>query len=245
MHKNIGHYSSFLNQSPGHDPVFPSTYCVTFQHSAYCFLWLIFLLAFPAARVWVSRLPVFKTTLHVSLPSSHLPPSPAPPSSSIHHSTAHFTVSFCLLPPSVSLAPLACSFMSPSSHPLPVQPPDMNSFYPLTVFPSSSLHFPSHHSSSGPLSISLPPLPPLCQAPVLFLLFLRLAVERLQSCWQCFLCEPSAELHSPLASHCSPHRFSSLSSTSLPQLLLHPTYIPLQAGELTFQPWAAGLNDCL
>lgn len=30
--------------------------------------------------------------------------------------------------------------------------------------PSSSLHFPSHHSSSGPLSISLPPSPPLCQA---------------------------------------------------------------------------------
>lgn len=94
--------------------------------------------------------------------SAFLPPHPPPPlppdppSSSIHHSTAHFTVPLCLLPPSVSLAPLPCSFMSPSSHPLPVQPADMNSFYPLTVFPSSFLHFNAHHSSFGPLSIFLP-----------------------------------------------------------------------------------------
>lgn len=102
----------------------------------------------------------------------------------------------------------------------------------------------------GPLSISLPPSPPLCQAPALSLLFLRLAVERLHSCWQCCLCELSAELHSPLASHCSPHTRPAATSPphpppSLLPFLLPPTYIPLQAGELTFQPWAAGLNDCL
>lgn len=203
-------YTSFLNQSFGHDAIFPSSvYCVAFLHSPYCFLWLIFLLAFPAALVWVSRLPVgFQNNSSCQpsfLPASPLPPDP--PSSSIHHSTAHFTVPLCLLPPSVSPAPLPHSFVSPSSHPLPVQPADMNSFYPLTVFPSSSLHFSAHHSSSGPLSIflplSLPPSPPLCQA--LLLLFIRLAVERLHSCWQCCLCELSAELHSPLASHSTPH----------------------------------------
>lgn len=101
-------------------------------------------------------------------------------------------------------------------------------FYPLTVFPSSSLHFSSRHSSSGPLSISLPPSPPLCQAPALSLLFLRLAVERLHSCWQCCLCELSAELHSPLASHCSlPPPAASLPHPPPPSLLsscLPPTY---------------------
>lgn len=118
---------------------------------------------FPPPR-WsesVDFLLVFKTTLHVSLPPSpptH-PPSPAPPSSSIHHSTAHFTVCFCLFPPSVSFAPLPCSLESPSSNPPPVQPPDMNSFYPLTVFPSSFLLFPFHHSSSGP-SVRFPPILP-------------------------------------------------------------------------------------
>lgn len=170
------------------------------------------------------------------------PPSRAPPSSSIHHSTAHFTVSFCLLPPSVSFAPLPCSFASPSSHPLPVQPPDMNSFHPLTVFPSSFLLFPSRHSSSGPLSVSLPhQLSPSSS-------FVRQwsgsTLADIAVCVNSVL-SFTAPLP-PIAPHPSPASSSphppppSLFSSCLP-----PTYIRLQVGEFTFQPWAAGLNDCL
>ena len=93
--------STFLNQSPGHDPIFPSsTYCVAFHRSAYCFLWLIFLLAFPAALVWVSRLPVgFQN--NSSCQPSFLPSPLFPCSSLVFYSSLH--------------SPFYSIFLSPSS----------------------------------------------------------------------------------------------------------------------------------
>ena len=195
--------------------------------------------------------------------SAFLPPisplSPDPPSSSIHHSAAHFTVPLCLLPPSVSLAPLPHPSVSPSSHPLPVQPPDMNSFYPLTVFP---LLFPAFL----PLAIHLQVL---CPSPSLpHHLSVRpqlapsysfvwqwsgstLADSAICVNWVLSFTAPSPPIAPPFlplfsATASPPHPPPSLSPPSLPPfLLMPPTYIPLQAGELTFQPRAAGLNDCL
>lgn len=232
-------------------PIFPSSaYCLAVPHSAYCFLWLIFLLSFAAMPLWVSRLPVSfqnNSSCQPSFLSPISPLPPDPPSSSIHHSTAHFTVPLCLLPPSVSLAPLPYSLVSPSSHPLPVQPADRNSFYPLTVFPSLLRHFSSHHSSSGPLSISLSPSLTNSLSSSSSFVWQRSSSALADSAvcvnWVLSFTSPSP----PIALHPPTTAASFLPYVlpSLPSFLLSHTFIPLQAGELTFQPTAAGLNDGL
>lgn len=179
---------------------------------------------------------VFYSSLHSPLYSTSLSPS-----------SIRFSRSITLL--------VHVPFISPSACPTCWHEFFLPSYCISLLFPAF-LCSPFIFRSSVHLPPPLPPLPPLCQAQALSLLFIRLAVERLHSCWQCCLCELSAELHSPLASHSPPPPTSTTSTTStaalpphpppsLSPFLLPPTYIPLQAGELTFQPRAAGLNDCL
>lgn len=197
---------------------------------------------------WFSKQPF----MSASLPSSY----PLPHSLVFYSSLCSPFYSTSLSPSSIRFSrsitlPVRVPFISPSACPTCWQ-----EFFlpPYCISLLSGISLLTIHLQVLRPSPSLPPSLPLSPALPLSLLSVRLAVESLSPCWQCCLCELSAELHSPLASHWPPPshhyrcRLPSSSSTFPPFLIPHlllPTLIPLQAGELTSQPWAPGLNDSL
>lgn len=237
----------------GHDAIFPSSaYCVAFLHSPYCFLWLIFLLAFPAALVWVSRLPVgFQN--NSSCQPSFLPASPL------------ILPRLLFITPQPILQYLSVSFLHPF---LPLHYLTRSCPLHLTLFLSNLLTW-----ILFTLLLYFPPLPyislltihllVLCPSSFLSPSLPHLLSVRLSSSssfvwqwsgstladsavcvnWVLSFTAPSPPIPPPITTTTA--AFPPHIPPSLLPFLLPPTFIPLQARELTFQPQAAGLNDCL